>query len=632
VTASGLVDANGNWEVLLTDQVLLAGQECICGERVAVRAYCVQDPVCEDTWPEDSVLECPPEVPVCPSLVSFGANAGPCNLDGSRDVTVTAMVNAPAQSTLELHDSTGMPPLASVSGTGLLTLSGTRPYTGAVTFSVAITAPSGCPSFPSFPQTFPPCEQCPTITEADPVVGDCDASGNRPVTVAYTLQSPDSYTVELRQQDANGAVLVPPVTVSGAHTLSYTGSYPADSSQTFYVAVTSPSICGGATFHVSVPRCDCPTVNWGEPVFGECDDQGRRDVSVTATLNASGPYTAELQDAAGTVGSVAGSGAQTLTYTNRVSGGTSLALSVVVTAPTGCGGSSRQVAVPLCPAGQCPQVSIDPIDETALVCTNGMVEVSVSATVAPTVVPTVVHWEYDGGSPDPATTISTQGSTTVTGTHAYPGDGGTHSATLSIDQPAGICDPSSISFSVPQCPPTPPPPPSDESAGCLGLRIAIAVLAALGFLFAMLAGCLGVEELYYVSGGFLTVAAVLLVIYALFCPNKPCSWALLLTGQILLGTGVAAIILSNCCTWMQAAGAVSLVIGIGLLLLWRSQCDQSFCRLAKEVTFVIGGITLPLIGAIASAPVIQACIDGIASAAVSAIFGPIAAFAASCRE
>ena len=52
--------------------------------------------------------------------------------------------------------------------------------------------------------------------------------------------------------------------------------------------------------------------------------------------------------------------------------------------------------------------------------------------------------------------------------------------------------------------------------------------------------------------------------------------------------------------------------------------------LAKEITKVIGGIVLPIVGIIAGIPLVAACISGVVLAVVGAIFGPIATYAATC--
>src|SRR5690606_26208335 len=101
-------------------------------------------------------------------------------------------------------------------------------------------------------------------------------------------------------------------------------------------------------------------------------------------------------------------------------------------------------------------------------------------------------------------------------------------------------------------------------------------------------------------------------------------------GQALLGAGVAAILFSACCAWVFWAGLGLVLAGLSALLAWRAYCDESWCRLAKEVTYVIGGIVLPIIGILVGIPLISACVSAIALGVISAIFGPIAAYAAAC--
>ncbi len=154
----------------------------------------------------------------------------------------------------------------------------------------------------------------------------------------------------------------------------------------------------------------------------------------------------------------------------------------------------------------------------------------------------------------------------------------------------------------------------------------------MAILAALLAICVpaAATALFITAGVLALIAAIAGIFYAIFCPNKPCKAALLISGQSLLGAGVAAIILSACCPWMIWAGLALTLVGLGALLLWRSQCNRTFCALAKEITKVIGGIVLPLIGIIVLIPGLTVCVSGAALAMVSAVFGPIAAYAASC--
>jgi len=172
----------------------------------------------------------------------------------------------------------------------------------------------------------------------------------------------------------------------------------------------------------------------------------------------------------------------------------------------------------------------------------------------------------------------------------------------------------------------------EESTGCGALRLIIAIAATLAILAGLLAICVppAATILFIIPGVFAAIAAIAGIVYAIFCPNKPYRVGFLVVGQALLGAGVAAIILSACCPWMIWAGLGITLAGIGTLLLWQNQCHKSTCTLAKEIPKVIGGIVLPIVGIIAAIAILTACVSAITLASVSAIFGPIATYAASC--
>ena len=98
----------------------------------------------------------------------------------------------------------------------------------------------------------------------------------------------------------------------------------------------------------------------------------------------------------------------------------------------------------------------------------------------------------------------------------------------------------------------------------------------------------------------------------------------------LLGAGVGVIILSGCCAWVLWVGLGLTLLGLGALLVWRDKCGKSWCTVAKEITYVIGGIVLPIVSYILYIPGISDCVNGLALAWVGAVFGPIAAIAAAC--
>lgn len=172
----------------------------------------------------------------------------------------------------------------------------------------------------------------------------------------------------------------------------------------------------------------------------------------------------------------------------------------------------------------------------------------------------------------------------------------------------------------------------DESFGCGALRIGVAIAAALTILAILLAICVpaAATALIYVAIGAVIITVILAVVYSIFCPNKPCKVALLISGQSSLAAGVAALVLSACCPWVFWAGLGLTASGLGLLMLWRSQCGKSYCEFAKEVVKVLGAFVLPILGILVGIPVISVCFSGVALAGISAVFGPVTVYASTC--
>ena len=172
----------------------------------------------------------------------------------------------------------------------------------------------------------------------------------------------------------------------------------------------------------------------------------------------------------------------------------------------------------------------------------------------------------------------------------------------------------------------------DESFGCGALRIGVAIAAALTILAVLLAICVpaAATALIYVAIGAVILTVILTVVYSIFCPNKPCKVGLLISGQSSLAAGVAALVLSACCPWVIWAGLGLIISGLGLLLLWRSQCGKTYCEFAKEVVKVLGAFVLPILGILIGIPVISVCFSGFALGWISAVFGPVTVYASTC--
>jgi hypothetical protein len=463
--------------------------------------------------------------------------------------------------------------------------------------------------------------ECPSISLTGIDIGVCNPDGTRTFTITADLNSPSSYSAELRD---SLATLLGTVSGSGMLTLSGSGDYAG--SETFNIVVTSPMGCPGMTLPLTGPPClTCPDINLNHEIGG-CDDDGNRIVTLTATLNSTDPYTAELRDAIDTVlDSVSGTGTQILSHTETIAGATSKFFKVIVTSPVTCGIVETEIDVPPC---VCPEIELSAaVGEECN--PEGARNVAVTATLNS---PNSYTAELRDSIATVLDTVSGNGTQILAHSAFYPG-GSTQTFTVVITSPA-LCDGSEREVDVPACPGTTPPDEDedDESSGCGGLRLVVAIAAALAILAALLAMCLppAATALFTIAGVFAVIAAIGGFIYAIFCPNKPCKVGLLITGQSSLAAGVSAIVLSACCPWLIWAGLGLAAVGIATLLLWKSQCNKSTCALAKEVTKVIGGVVLPVLGILIFVPLVGACLSGVALAWVSATFGPIAAYASSC--
>ena len=315
---------------------------------------------------------------------------------------------------------------------------------------------------------------------------------------------------------------------------------------------------------------------------------------------------------------------------------------VRIVTPTGCSDVVLpSVTVPPCPTPDhpvCPRILR--VDSTIRGCANGddrNADVGWFAVTDPAGAPGTFTWRFDRG---PATAPSSD--TGIIRSYTAPGPK-TAEVTFAPDREDCPVSRTTELVDVPAC---------DEeegggggggsgggggggeSLGCLALRVLLTVLTATAILCALLAICLPAvaTELLLIAGGALVLAVLLALLWGIACDEKPCGWGLLLASQAALGAGVAATVLSGCCPWMLPAGLGLIVVGLAGLIAWRSQCDMSWCRVAREIVFVVGGIILPLIGVIAGVPLVNTCVSGPALAGVGLVFGPIAVYAAACNE
>lgn len=147
-------------------------------------------------------------------------------------------------------------------------------------------------------------------------------------------------------------------------------------------------------------------------------------------------------------------------------------------------------------------------------------------------------------------------------------------------------------------PPKDPPVRDQPSNGCLVGRWSIVILLMLAILLAELAYCLNLPYLYYVVAGLGIAAAILIVLYKIFCRPKPCKWVLLITWQSLLGAGLLTLFFTECCNYLLWFALAQIAAGVGLLIWWKQACKASMCTIVSELTPLMATVIVPIITAI----------------------------------
>jgi hypothetical protein len=187
---------------------------------------------------------------------------------------------------------------------------------------------------------------CPSITVVGLSVGDCNLDGTSQVQITYQLNG-TNYSAHL--VDSNGNTIgVALSNVSGVHTLSAQGNYTG--TETFTVVVTQPGGCAGDSFSVTLPECNvCPDVTFVQTINPDPNSPGNYTSAVTAMLNSTSAYEAQLWEGANEWDSTLGSvtGAYNLqSPTEPLPANTSLTYEVRIISPAGCGEPQLVVTAP----------------------------------------------------------------------------------------------------------------------------------------------------------------------------------------------------------------------------------------------------------------------------------------------
>lgn len=198
--------------------------------------------------------------------------------------------------------------------------------------------------------------------------------------------------------------------------------------------------------------------------------------------------------------------------------------------------------------------------------------------------------------------------------------------------PPGPAFPAQLVFvQPPDCPPLkatianlqPCPGGGGGDGVCLGLLITIAVAGALAILAGLLALCIpAAATVLGIIAGSLALAAIVAgaLLWWFDCP-LPCLWWLLKSSQILFGAGYGAVLFSKCCPKLAFAGVIMILVGLGLLLLWRQRCRVSWCDFFAEIAWIFGPVAIAIIGAVETIPAVKACFNQTAYNWISGILG-----------
>jgi hypothetical protein len=372
------------------------------------------------------VPDCPaPPASGCPTLKDLNAAvSSTCNADGTRTVTLSAMVTLTGSGSVEVqwqYDTQNFSQATTISATG--TTQTTYNYApGTYAAHLLVTTPTGCPSaLVKFHVPECPVPGCPTLS--DPAVqaaADCNADGTRTVTLSATVTLPGSAAVWVIWDygDNNDSM---PTEVSASGSIQTTHDY-QPGSYGAQLQVLPPTNCPPLMIGVTVQPCiPCPTLGQGTAQYGDCNADGTRTVTLSVSLSGGVGSTVTWDFGDGNYSApitVTSSGSATVTH-NYDPGSYNPTLSV--TNPSVCGASVElSIDVPSCTPATCPNVTNLTASLSSGCAGQGN---TVTATFSGTVSPppaagTTIQFEWDFGDGSPSAT-----SNSPSITHAYSSSG-----------------------------------------------------------------------------------------------------------------------------------------------------------------------------------------------------------------
>lgn len=427
-----------------------------------------------------------------------------------------------------------------------------------------------------------PCGGCPVVTVAFRGIRPrdvCDANGQRAVSITMNValgsSGPATVTMELQAAGAgSGAALVGPtsnVTASNV-TIPPTGPWVVPLSPNDYIvrARFGDPACPPQEFDLTVPACPpvvCPDVDWSADISPQCDANGRRTVTVRATIVFPGTdISASLLNGQGQL-IASGTQAGDLTLVSPAlslgGGDHDFSLQIQTPVPASCRPDlEHTVSVLNCPGGTtCPTVAWNP-NVSANCNPDNTRNVTVSATVTSFGAPVTAELrDPQGNVLDTATTPANGAATLDSGPLTLAAGNHQFRVAFTAGLPQGCAADTSNVVTVPACGGGGGG--GTESLGCAILRIVALALLIPG-LVAIIGGACSANAVAIGAGVAAALfGAALLVVWALFCaPAAGCLAFQRLIGVVNLLITVVAVIAAL----FAVLGLLGIVVGWPCLL------------------------------------------------------------------
>jgi len=449
-----------------------------------------------------------------------------------------------------------------------------------------------------------PCGGCPIVTVAFSGTRDvCDANGQRPVSITMNVALGSSgsatITMELNAAGAGpGAAVIGPtssVTASNA-TIPPTGPWIVSLSPGGYdvrARFEDPE-CPPQEFTLTVPACPtvvCPDIDWSADISPQCDANGRRAVTVSATIVFPGTsISASLLNAQG---QVIASGIQTgdlplVSPALSLGGGDhdfSVQLNTAV--PDKCRPDlEHTVSVPNClGSGTCPTVVWNP-NVSANCNPDNTRDVTVSAIVSSFGAPITAELrDPQAAVLDTATTPANGTATLASGALTMAPGNHEFGIVFTAGLPQGCAVDDTNVVAVPACGGGG----GTESFGCTILRILALTLLILGLVAIVGGACSGNAIAIGAGVAAALIGAALLVTWAWLCaPEAGCLALQRVIGLINLLITVVAVIAAvfvvlgllgiavgwPCLAGALADGGILIVLQLALMQIFLAQGCQ----------------------------------------------------------